>query len=313
MNKSEIFISYAWGGESETIVNELDNAFNDKDILLIRDKRDLGFKGIITDFMDKIGTGKGVVVVISDKYLKSPYCMYELLEIYRNLKFQERIFPIVLGDANIFDPVPRLQYLKYWRTKKDELDEAIKEFGTDAITVIGDDYKTYKRVFDNFGEVINILKDINSLTPQMHRDDNFNTLIDAVIQLLNVSDMETRKQENDSKSEKTSHVVNNTSTVNGNNNIVFSGVNSNGNISINVNSSNSEKQKNERMDTSLQAISDSRKTSMLKRLDMQYNLLDQYEEKLMLEEDPKRKMSIENEIERLNQQIEKLEKDIKSM
>lgn len=180
LSQSEIFVSYAWGGESEEMVNKLDKTLQENGILIVRDKRDLGFKGLITDFMNKIGKGKGIVLVVSDKYLKSPYCMYELLEIYRNLAFTERIFPIVLGDAKIFEPLPRLQYLKYWRDKKDELDTAIKDFGADAITVIGDDYKIYKRVFDSFGEVVNILKDINSLTPDMHQSTDFEALIEAV-------------------------------------------------------------------------------------------------------------------------------------
>lgn len=182
--EKELFISYAWGGESENIVNEIDKTFQEKGITITRDKRDLGFKGMITDFMNQIGKGKAVIVVISDKYLKSPYCMYELLEIYRNLEFQERIFPIVLGDANIFEPIPRLQYLKHWQDKKKELDDAIVQFGTDAITVIGDDYKTYKKIFDNFGEIINILKDINSLTPQMHKDSGFSDMISGVQKIL---------------------------------------------------------------------------------------------------------------------------------
>ncbi len=105
MSKTEIFLSYAWGGESEQIINELDNAFRERGIVLIRDKRDLGFKGMITDFMKRIGKGSAVVTVISDKYLKSPYCMFELLEIYRNQNFGERIYPIVLEDAKIFDPI----------------------------------------------------------------------------------------------------------------------------------------------------------------------------------------------------------------
>ncbi len=180
LSQSEIFVSYAEGGESEEMVNKLDKTLQENGILILRDKRDMGFKGLISEFMNRIGKGKGIVLVVSDKYLKSPYCMYELLEIHRNLEFKERIFPIVMGDANIFEPLPRLQYLKYWRDKKDELDMAIKEFGADAITVIGEDYKIYKRVFDNFGEVVNILKDINSLTPDMHRSSDFEALVKAV-------------------------------------------------------------------------------------------------------------------------------------
>jgi TIR domain/SIR2-like domain len=185
MSQPEIFLSYAWGGDSEKIVNDLDNAFQKKGITLIRDKRDLGFKGMITEFMQRIGKGQAVVLVISDKYLKSPYCMFELLEIYRNLDFKNRIFPIVLKDANIFESIPKLQYLEYWRNKKKELDDAIMKFGSDAITVVGDDYKINKKIFDNYGEIVNILKDINSLTPDMHQLDNFITLIDAVEKLIN--------------------------------------------------------------------------------------------------------------------------------
>ncbi len=310
MKNSEIFISYAWGGESEKIVNELDNAFKEAGILLTRDKRDLGFKGIITNFMNEIGTGKAVVLVISDKYLKSPYCMYELLEIYRNLKFEERIFPIVLGDAKIFEPLPRLQYLKYWKEKKNELDTAISEFGADAITVIGDDYKTFKKVFDNFGEVVNILKDINSLTPEMHKDDNYSILIKSVSEMLS----DDKVNENN---KKTPVIKKNKSSVEGSGNIVLQDIDSNGNITINVNSSgNNEQNKKpqtsakERINTSLKDITDFRKKSQLKRLEMQYKLLDDYENKLMLSENPTEKMRCENEIERLNEQIEKLEKEI---
>ena len=54
MKTPEIFISYAWGGDSEAIVNELDKVFQQKGVTIIRDKRDLGFKGEITDFMKKI-------------------------------------------------------------------------------------------------------------------------------------------------------------------------------------------------------------------------------------------------------------------
>lgn len=184
MNKPEVFLSYAWGGESEAIVNELENAFAQKGIVLTRDKRDLGFKGMITDFMQQIGKGNAVITVISDKYLKSPYCMFELLEIYRNRNFQRRIFPIVMQDASIFDPIPRLQYLTFWKDKIKEFDTAFRENGWDAINVIGNDYKVYETIFRQYGVVVNVLKDINALTPGMHRADNFQTVIDAVKALL---------------------------------------------------------------------------------------------------------------------------------
>ncbi|CAN5403363.1 hypothetical protein BH11BAC3_BH11BAC3_07720 [soil metagenome] len=185
MPQPEIFLSYAWGGESENIVNDLDNAFQKKGISLVRDKRDLGFKGMITEFMQRIGKGQAVVIVISDKYLKSPYCMFELLEIYRNLNFKNRIFPIVLNDASIIDPLARSEYYDYWKSEMKKLDDKFKESGIGIINVIGDDYKTYKKIFDNYGDLSNILKDMNALTPDIHKADNFITLIEAVENLIN--------------------------------------------------------------------------------------------------------------------------------
>jgi len=47
-NKNQqVYISYAWGGESERIANELDSDLQANDITIIRDKRDLGYKGSI--------------------------------------------------------------------------------------------------------------------------------------------------------------------------------------------------------------------------------------------------------------------------
>ena len=68
---------------------------------------------MIRDFMQQIGRGHAVIVVISDKYLKSPNCMFELVEITRNKDFFDRVFPIVLADADIYNPVNRIRYIKY--------------------------------------------------------------------------------------------------------------------------------------------------------------------------------------------------------
>lgn len=67
-----IFISYAWGGEREEIVNQIDKSLQERGVKITRDKRDLGYKGSIKEFMERIGKGNCIIVVISDKYLRSP-------------------------------------------------------------------------------------------------------------------------------------------------------------------------------------------------------------------------------------------------
>ena len=105
-SKPEIFFSYAWGdpneiGGREKIVNDLYDALVAGGFTVIRDKNDLRYKGLISGLTQRIGRGKFIVVAISDKYLKSTYCMSELLEIYRRSnsdidELLKKIFPIVL-------------------------------------------------------------------------------------------------------------------------------------------------------------------------------------------------------------------------
>ena len=177
-NNNRVFISYAWGGESERIVNELDADLQAKGILVVRDKRDLGFKGMIRDFMRQFGHGHAVIVVISDKYLKSPNCMFELVEIARNKDFYDRIFPIVLGDADIYDPVNRVTYVKHWEDKIKELDAAVRSLISGAnLQGLREELDSYDEIRDNVSNLTSFLKDMNTLKAEVQESSNFASLI----------------------------------------------------------------------------------------------------------------------------------------
>ncbi len=184
-NDKQVYISYAWGGESERIANELDADLQANGISIVRDKRDLGFKGMIRDFMQQIGRGHAVIVILSDKYLKSPNCMYELVEIAKNKDFYNRIFPIVLGDADIYDPVKRIKYIKHWEDKLKELDEAMKSVSSANLQGMREEIDSYDEIRDNISNLTFLLKDMNTLTPEMHEGSNFAVLISSLKQRLN--------------------------------------------------------------------------------------------------------------------------------
>jgi internalin A len=178
--EKEIFISYAWGGESEEYVNNLDRTLQEKGITIIRDKRDLGYKGLIKAFMERIGRGKCVIAVISDKYLKSPNCMFELVQVAKNGELHDRIFPIVLADAQIYKPVARLKYIKHWEDEIKELDEAMKDVGAANLQGFREEIDQYTEIRNTIAELTNLLKDMNTLTPDIHSQSDFQDLIKAL-------------------------------------------------------------------------------------------------------------------------------------
>jgi len=179
--EKEIFISYAWTGESEEFVNRLDDVFQSQGITIVRDKRDLAYKGLIKEFMQRIGTGKCVIVVISDRYLKSPNCMYELVQIATNGEFYNRIFPIVLSDANIYDPVDRADYIIHWQDKIDKLETQIKRIASSAnLPSLQRSINEYTEIRATIDGLTDILQNMNTLTPNIHSEDDFNILINAI-------------------------------------------------------------------------------------------------------------------------------------
>jgi hypothetical protein len=181
MREKKVFVSYAWGGDSENIVNQIDQAFQERGITLIRDKRDLGFKGLIREFMQEIGAGQAIVAVISDKYLRSKNCMFELVEIASHNDFYGRIFPVVLPDAKIYDSLDRIEYIKYWDEKIKQLNEAMKSIDSQAnLQGIRDDIDLYTRVRNTIAGLMDILQNMNTLTADMHRASEFEELYTSV-------------------------------------------------------------------------------------------------------------------------------------
>ncbi|MEP0713569.1 toll/interleukin-1 receptor domain-containing protein [Algoriphagus sp.] len=173
-----VFISYAWGGESEIVANEIDQAISSAGITLIRDKRDLGFKGLIKEFMEQIGQGHAVILVISDNYLKSPNCMFELLEVQKSGDFYQRVFPLVLPDAAIYKSTGIISYLKYWEDQIDELNEAIKKLDSFADTQgIRDDIDLYTDIRGAIAKLAATFRNMNTLTVAEMRSQDFAPLL----------------------------------------------------------------------------------------------------------------------------------------
>jgi hypothetical protein len=176
-----VYISYAWGGESERVAGLLDAALARSGIEVVRDKHDVGYKGRIAQFMREIGRGQAVVLIISDKYLKSPNCMFELVEVARNKAVAERIFPVVLADADISDPVARIAYIQYWEAKVAELNAAMRTVSAANLHGLREEIDSYSGIRDHIAGLTSLLKDMNTLTPQMHEDGNFSALIAALL------------------------------------------------------------------------------------------------------------------------------------
>ena len=127
--KPLIYLSYAWGGAKEELVDHLEARLIREGYEVKRDKRAMRPGDWISDFMREIGQARRVCVVLSEKYVQSPYCMRELLFLYQSscgekADFLNRIVPLVLEDAKLSKTPERLEHVRYWNAQLKELQDA---------------------------------------------------------------------------------------------------------------------------------------------------------------------------------------------
>jgi Leucine-rich repeat (LRR) protein len=173
----EVFVSYAWNPESCALVEKLHEVLDQHGIRLIRDREEVRYKDSIRKFMERIGQGKCVVVVISEKYLKSENCMFEMVEVAKAQSLRERIFPIVLADADIYDAIGRVGYVSYWGERFRKLDEALKSVRGDNLRNLQEDLNLYDDIRRLVDGITGTLRDMNALTSDQHAGSGFDELV----------------------------------------------------------------------------------------------------------------------------------------
>jgi len=189
MAQAEIYVSYAWRDreqmpapdDREHLVDKFCETARAQHYTVHRDKDALTYRDSIEAFMRDIGAGKYVLAVVSDKYLRSEYCMFEALRMLAHERFEERVFPVVLPDAEVFDDLKALTYKQWWRERAEafgkKLDEAGRDSGS-AEWLLKE--RIYKEIHERVGEFITCIAKRNVLSPEQHLAQGFAQIFAAL-------------------------------------------------------------------------------------------------------------------------------------
>ncbi|UOY02817.1 hypothetical protein MVA48_05510 [Blastococcus sp. PRF04-17] len=102
--------------------------------------------------------------------------MYELSRIAEDPSFATRVFPVVMPDAGIFDPLELVRHVKHWETRQKELDEAMRTVGQENLQGIREDLDLYETIRNTIAGILNVLREMNTLTVAAHQADGFERL-----------------------------------------------------------------------------------------------------------------------------------------
>lgn len=142
------------GLKREVFVDVMEQYFAERKqnslIQFFRDRQDIRFGDSIDSFMHRIGAGKTVILVVSDKYLRSYYCMMEAMRTFRHKDTSKRIFIVLLEDV---DTSNKQQYKDYWHTECKRLLE-------DNAGLEGGRYEDFGNIYRFLDIFFNALADI---------------------------------------------------------------------------------------------------------------------------------------------------------
>jgi len=171
----KVFLSYSHNDTCiADLVDERLYIFGKGRLAITRDKRTLEYKSDIDKFMQTVSTHDYMVAIISDSYLKSRGCMYEVSELMRDRSFNNKLLTIILSKsdesyypadnkpeqikADVYS-LNRFEYIKYWEAEKEKVSKLNSEISDLALKQgLVDEIKQINTISTNISELIEIFK-----------------------------------------------------------------------------------------------------------------------------------------------------------
>ena len=189
-----IFLSYCQ--KESDIADIIDSSLSEKirsKATISRDIRDVEYHESFRRFMRSIHKHDFVVMLLSDHYLKSRNCLYEVMEALKDSRYSSKILFIVLEDADkkylkhpsdeelaakIFSQEGKAQYTLYWKAREKELQSQIDDIGdpTYALSQIKE-MGIVKRILLDLPEFFDFVSDNKGLPLETHISEGFSSML----------------------------------------------------------------------------------------------------------------------------------------
>lgn len=179
MGNKTIFLSYCW--TNMDIANEVDETLQSYEgIKVKRDKRELNYGEDIQAFMDTVRQTEHVILLISEEYLQSVNCMYEVSQLIKDYNYSNRITPIIVGNVSIYGAENRLKYAKYWNDRYFYLNEEIRKLSIEDNISLVKELKNIKVICSTIDEILGLLNKRQYYKLEQHKQNNFNDIFKAL-------------------------------------------------------------------------------------------------------------------------------------
>lgn len=175
------FVSYSWEVEKATkIVDNLDLLCKQRGIELIRDQTEMKHGQLISRFMAELSRADQVIVVFSQQYFESEYCMVELLKIYQRGDFHNRVHPVLADSIALSDINTQLTFVDYWKRLANTTDAKLADKNSTAIIPITERLKIYEDISREINTLMSFSGDMKITLLDELKQQDYAPLLDRI-------------------------------------------------------------------------------------------------------------------------------------
>ena len=143
--KKRIFLSYCQkDSDIADLIEEKLTPYIQQNYGISRDVRDVAYKESFRKFMESIQEHEFVIMILSDHYMKSLNCMFEMLEVFKDSNYGKKLLFFVLSEedgkyyktpnagniaADIYSTDGQTKYILYWKEELRKVDMQIQQIG----------------------------------------------------------------------------------------------------------------------------------------------------------------------------------------
>ena len=174
-----VYVSYKHSEAANSHIEAIIKGLKANRIEYSIDKEHVGYRDNIRKYEEEIGQGARIIVIITDDYLESPHCMYELTQIWKNKNIKERVFPIIDIEKYPRDSEGLLMSKAYWKkaqAKKCGL--LVQETGSNEL--LQRELNDINDIMKNINDVWTYIHDMNSLDMKTLMQDNAQYIMDKI-------------------------------------------------------------------------------------------------------------------------------------
>lgn len=154
-----IFVSYCQ--KDRVYADEIDSYFKDTNVNIVRDIREISSFNSIRQYMKSIRDMEYAILIITDNYLKSFNCMFEVMEVMKEKGFENKIFPL-LYETSIYLPIERIKYINFWQNEYNKLDTELNSINRIDSISISKNLKEIREIKSTMDDFLALVSDMNN-------------------------------------------------------------------------------------------------------------------------------------------------------